>query len=109
MLSSRRTCPFGLPDEAEDVENVVLVAVGHVFRAATAHMLDSPLPAELVALLRRIGRQERNARARRAASPERRQRTSPRDPAHGAPASRLQSFDPRSRGARAAGKAQTAL
>ena len=64
MLSfrSRRTCPFGLPDEAEDVENVILVAVGHVFRTATAPMLDSPLPAELVDLLTQIDRQERNAR-----------------------------------------------
>jgi hypothetical protein len=73
MLSSRRICPFGLPDEAEDVENVVLAAVGHTFRAATAPMLDTPLPAELAGLLRRIDRQERNAQARgRAALPRRR-------------------------------------
>ena len=74
MLSSRRMCPFGLPDEAEDIENVVLVAVGHVFRATTAAMLDTPLPAELADLLRRIERQERNARARRSATLQRRQR-----------------------------------
>ena len=47
MLSSRRSCPFGLPDEAEDVENVVLVAVGHVFRVATAPMLDAPFRPSL--------------------------------------------------------------
>jgi len=80
MLSSRRTCPFGLPDEAEDVENVVLVAVGHVFRAATAHMLDSPLPADLIDLLRRIERQERNAQARRSATLQRRRRATLHEP-----------------------------
>ena len=92
MLSSRRTCPFGLPDEAEDVENVVLVAVGHVFRATTAAMLDTPLPAELADLLRRIERQERNARARRSATLQRRQPSKSRDPAEGN-ASRFPSFD----------------
>ena len=80
MLSSRRTCPFGLPDEAEDVENVVLVAVGHVFRTATAAMLDTPLPAELVGLLRRIERQERNAQAHRSATLQRRRRTTVHEP-----------------------------
>jgi hypothetical protein len=80
MLSSRRTCPFGLPDEADDVENVVLVAVGHVFRATTAAMLDTPLPAELADLLRRIERQERNARARRSATLQRRRRATLHEP-----------------------------
>ena len=80
MLSSRRTCPFGLPDEAEDVENVVLVAVGHVLRAATAAMLDAPLSADLIDLLRRIERQERNAGARRSATPQRRRRATLHEP-----------------------------
>ncbi len=80
MLSSRRTCPFGLPDEAKNIENLVLVAVGHVFRAATAAMLDSPLPAELSDLLRRIERQERNAQARRSATPQRRRRATLHEP-----------------------------
>ena len=80
MLSSRRMCPFGLPDEAEDIENVVLVAVGHVFRATTAAMLGSPLPAELSDLLRRIERQERNARARHSATLQRRRRATLHEP-----------------------------
>jgi hypothetical protein len=107
MLSSRRSCPFGLPDEAEDVENVILVAVGHVFRAATAHMLDSPLPAELVDLLRRIERQERNAQAPRGSSLPRRRRAALHEPvARSAP--RLQASDRRA-DASAAMKAQTAV
>ncbi len=80
MLSSRRTCPFGLPDEAKNIENLVLVAVGHVFRTATAPMLNSPLPAELIDLLGRIERQERNARARRNATLQRRRRTTLHEP-----------------------------
>jgi hypothetical protein len=80
MLSYRRSCPFGLPDEAEDIENLVLVAIGHVFRTATAPMLDTPLPAELADLLRRIERQERNAHARRSATPQRRRRATLREP-----------------------------
>ena len=80
MLSSRRSCPFGLPDEAEDIEYLVLVAVGHVFRAVTAHMLDSPLPTDVIDLLRRIERQERNARARRSATLQRRRRATLHEP-----------------------------
>jgi hypothetical protein len=107
MLSSRRSCPFGLPDEAEDIENLVLMAVGHVFRAATAHMLDSPLPAELVDLLTRIERQERNAQARRSATLQRRRRAALHEPvARGAP--RLQAPDRRA-DASVAMKAQTAV
>ena len=109
MLSSRRTCPFGLPDEAEDVENVVLVAVGHVFRAATAAMLDTPLPAELVGLLRRIERQERNAQAHRSATLQQRRRAKARDSAQGNAGPRFQPLDRRSSDARAATKAQTAV
>ena len=107
MLSSRRSCPFGLPDEAQDIENVVLVAVGHVFRAATAPMLDSPLPAELAGLLRQIDRQERNAQARRSATLQRHRRATLREPiASGTP--RLHAPDRRG-DASAAMKAQTAL
>jgi len=107
MLSSRRMCPFGLPDEAEDVENVVLVAVGHVFRAATAPMLDSPLPAELAGLLRQIDRQERNAPVRRSAALQRHRRAMLHEPvASSTPAPAR----PSRRGdASAAMKAQTAL
>jgi hypothetical protein len=102
MLSSRRSCPFGLPDEAEDIENLVLVAVGHVFRATTAHMLDSPLPTELVDLLGRIDRQERNAQARRSATLQRRRRATLHEPLH------LQASDQRA-DASGAMKAQTAV
>ena len=107
MLSSRRTCPFGLPDEAEDIENLVLVAVGHVFRAATAHMLDSPLPAELVDLLRQIDRQERNAQARRSATLQRRRRATLHEPVARS-ARHLQASDQRA-DASVAMKAQTAV
>ena len=107
MLSSRRSCPFGLPDEAEDVENLVLVAVGHVFRAATAHMLDSPLPTELVDLLRQIDRQERNAQAQRSATLQRRRRATLHEPV-ARRARHLQASDQRA-DASAAMKAQTAV
>jgi hypothetical protein len=106
MLSSRRSCPFGLPDEAEDIENFVLVAVGHVFRAATAPMLDSPLPSELAGLLRQIDRQERNAQARRSATLQRR-RAALREPVARS-TSRLQAPDRRA-DASAAMKGQSAL
>ena len=107
MLSSRRSCPFGLPDEAEEIENLVLVAVGRVFRAATAHMLDSPLPVELAGLLRQIDRQERNAQARRGATLQRRRRAALHEPV--APSARyLQASDQRV-DASAAMKAQTAV
>ena len=107
MLSSRRSCPFGLPDEAEEIENLVLVAVGHVFRTATAPMLDTPLPAELAGLLRQIDRQERNAQAHRSATLQRRRRATLHEPAaHSAP--RMQVSDRRA-DASAAMKAQTAV
>jgi hypothetical protein len=103
MLSSRRTCAFGLPDDTEDLDNLVSVAVGHALRVATAPMLDTALPAELAGLLRRIERQERDAQARHRA----RRRATPRDPVH-ADASRLQPFDRRIE-VPAATKAVTAL
>ena len=107
MLSYRRSCPFGLPDEAENIGNLVLVAVGHVFRVATAHMLDSPLPADLIDLLRRIERQERNARARRSATLQRRRRATLHEPV--ARSTRhLQASDQRA-DASVAMKAQTAV
>ena len=106
MLSSRRTCPFGLPDEAEDVENVVLVAVGHVLRAATAAMLDAPLPADLIDLLRRIERQERNARARRSATLQRRRRATLHEPVARCAGRHAQASDQRA-DASVAMKAQT--
>jgi hypothetical protein len=107
MLSSRRTCPFGLPDEAEDIENLVLVAVGHVFRATTAPMLDGPLPAELAGLLRQIDRQERNVQARRSATLQHRRRATLHEPvAHST--SRVQAPDRRA-DASVAMKGQSAL
>jgi hypothetical protein len=107
MLSSRRTCPFGLPDEAEDVENLVLVAVGHVYRTATAPMLDTPLPAELAGLLRQIDRQERSAQARRSATLPRRRRATLHEPVARS-VRHLQASDPRA-DASAAMKAQSAV
>src|SRR5258705_3513412 len=80
MLSSRRSCPFGLPDEAEDIENLVLVSVGRVLRASTAHIADAPLPAGLVGLLRRIEAQERKVQAARSASLQQRRRVTLHEP-----------------------------
>lgn len=65
MLWSRRMCPFGLPDEAEDIDNIVLASIGHVLRAATTDIVETPLPARFVNLLGRLERRERNARTRR--------------------------------------------
>jgi hypothetical protein len=72
MLWSRRLCPFGLPDEAEGIDNIVLASIGHFLRAATADD-GEPLPVRFVSLLGQLERQERIARARRDASPRRRQ------------------------------------
>jgi hypothetical protein len=55
----RRTCPFGLPDDAEAIEDIVLVSVGHALALATAHTIAEPLPASLTALLAQLGRRER--------------------------------------------------
>jgi hypothetical protein len=107
MLSSRRTCPFGLPDEAEDIENLLLVAVGHVFRVATAHMLHGPLPADLIDLLRPIERQERKAQAPRSATPQRRRRATLHEPV--ARSTRHQQASDQRADASVAMKAQTAV
>jgi len=93
MLWSRRLCPFGLPDEAEGIDNIVLASIGHFLRAATADD-GEPLPVRFVSLLGQLERQERIARAARDASPRRRRRASLRDPA-GCGAPRLQPPDRR--------------
>jgi hypothetical protein len=59
MLCFRRTCPFGLPDDAEAIEDIVLVSVGRALALATAHTIAEPLPAPLTALLAQLGRRER--------------------------------------------------
>jgi hypothetical protein len=59
MLCFRRTCPFGLPDDAGDNEDIVLVSVGHALAVATAHTIAEPLPAALTALLAQLRRRER--------------------------------------------------
>ncbi len=73
MLCFRRTCPFGLPDDAEAIEDIVLVSVGHALALATAHTIAEPLPASLTALLAQLGRRER-AQSRPSEAPPR-QRT----------------------------------
>jgi len=102
MLWSRRLCPFGLPDEAEGIDNIVLASIGHFLRAATADDAATPLPVRFVSLLGQLERQERIARAARDASPRRRPRASLRDPA-GCGAPRLRPPDRRIDG-NAAGK-----
>lgn len=64
MLCFRRTCPFGLPDDAEAGDDVVVVSIGHALRVATAAIAEAPLPAPLAALLAQLERHERNARRR---------------------------------------------
>jgi hypothetical protein len=72
MLCFRRTCPFGLPDDAGDIEDIVLVSVGHALAVATAHTIAEPLPAPLTALLAQLGRRERAQSRPIEATPHRR-------------------------------------
>ena len=51
MSWPRHTCPFGLPDELECTENIVLTAVGHVLRETGTDLIEAPLPAQIAALL----------------------------------------------------------
>jgi hypothetical protein len=57
---SRLTCLFGLPDEAEGIDDVVLAAIGPIIRAAAADLVEAPLPAELAALLAQLTPNPRN-------------------------------------------------
>jgi hypothetical protein len=69
MLWPRHTCPFGLPDDAEDIDNIVLYSIGHVLRATAVDIVDAPLPAQFVRLLER--RAEREAWIRQSAAAQR--------------------------------------
>ena len=80
MLWSRRTCPFGLPDDTEVTDDVILISIGHALQVATSDIVETPLPAPLAALLAQLQRRERNAQARRNAA-MRRQRATQRQPA----------------------------
>jgi hypothetical protein len=79
MLCFRRTCPFGLPDDAGDIEDIVLVSVGHALAVATAHTIAEPLPAPLTALLAQLGRRER-AQSRPIEAPPRQRTAGPQSP-----------------------------
>jgi hypothetical protein len=79
MLCFRRTCPFGLPDDAEAIEDIVLVSVGHALALATAHTIAEPLPAPLTALLAQLGRRER-AQSRPIEAPPRQRTAGPQSP-----------------------------
>jgi hypothetical protein len=72
MLCFRRTCPFGLPDDADATEHITLLSVGYALRMATAHLAEAPLPAALAALLADLARHEHAAR--RSGSGSRRRR-----------------------------------
>jgi len=62
MLWPRRTCPFGLPDDAEDIDNIVLYSIGHVLRATAVDIANAPLPPQFVSLLCQLEqREKRNA------------------------------------------------
>jgi hypothetical protein len=82
MLCFRRACPFGLPDDSEAIDDIVLVSVGHALGVVTAHIAEEPLPAPLARLLARLQRRERNARTRRntAVRPQPGTRPRPADP-----------------------------
>ena len=54
---SRLTCLFGLPDDADETDDVVLAAIGPVIRAAAADIVEAELPPELVALLAQLNQQ----------------------------------------------------
>jgi hypothetical protein len=71
MLCFRRTCPFGLPDNADATDNVVIASIGHALKVATAGTAEAPLPATIAALLAELERDERRAQARRRTVPRR--------------------------------------
>jgi hypothetical protein len=58
MQWPRRTCPFGLADEAEHTENIILAAIGYSLREATTDVTLAPLPESLAALLRQLETRE---------------------------------------------------
>jgi hypothetical protein len=58
MLWPRHTCPFGLPDDAEDIDNVILYSIGHVLRATAVDITGAALPVQFVRLLRELERRE---------------------------------------------------
>src|SRR5436190_17861979 len=61
MLWPRHTCAFGLADDAENVDHVVLVAIGRVLRVTSTDISDASLPVQLATLLRQIERREQSA------------------------------------------------
>lgn len=67
-----RTCPFGLPDEAECPEHLILHAIGYSLRETTTDITHAPLPSHFVVLLRKLEKRERSLRAEELAA--RRQR-----------------------------------
>ena len=72
MLWSRRTCPFGIPDDADGTDAIIVDSIGHALRAATAEIAEAPLPTELAALLARLQQCERTAQAKQAPALRRR-------------------------------------
>lgn len=58
MLWPCHTCPFGLPDEAEYSDNIILLAIGHSFREAARGITEAPLPPQFIALLQRLKERE---------------------------------------------------
>lgn len=65
---SRLTCLFGLPDEHDDSDDILRAALGPILRAASAPVMDVPLPDAFVRLLAQLEQRERHARSRHAAA-----------------------------------------
>jgi hypothetical protein len=91
---SRLTCLFGLPDDAEEIDDVVLAAIGPVLRAAVSDLVEAPLPAELAALLAQLKRLETSPRNRLEDTARQQARAGRRDHAK-ASAPQLRRADPR--------------
>jgi hypothetical protein len=68
----RLTSLFGLPDEAGQIDHLVIDALGPILRADGQQIMEAPLPAQFRELLDQLARGERNGRRRRQAMLRRR-------------------------------------
>jgi hypothetical protein len=62
----RLTCHFGLPEEAEQTNNLILDSVGPILRADGREIVEAPLPTEFLELLNQLERPKPNSQAGRA-------------------------------------------
>lgn len=52
------TCFFGLPDDADPSQDIIVASIGPVLRGLGGHMASEPLPAAINDLLQRLANRE---------------------------------------------------